>query len=362
MSEPKYTQTKAFILRMIDEGPYESGSRLPTEAELAARFRVSRNTLRQAIGELVSEGILVREQGRGTFYTGPRDESEQKTGLIGVLTPLPQTYIFGELIHGMDDVAQSMGYSLVLATSRADPEREVDGLRNLLSKPLDGLLVEFARSAEMNAGGETARLIRDAGLPTLVCDTDAPVFDLSAVLIDDVYGGRLATEYLIQQGHRRIAMVYKETNTAGVRRLEGYLEALAAAGIRRDDSLILAYRAQEDTLPVVPLARKLASMPPGKRPTAVFFFNDQCAIQSFAPFEDEGLRVPDDVSFVGFDDSELAVTAPVPLTSVIHPKYWLGWLAARTLIDMMQSELAGFCTRTFIRPTLAIRDSVRQID
>lgn len=362
MSEPKYTQTKAFILRMIEEGPYEPGSRLPTEAELAARFRVSRNTLRQAIGELVSEGILVREQGRGTFYTGPRDESEQKTGLIGVLTPLPQTYIFGELIHGMDDVAQSMGYSLVLATSRADPEREVDGLRNLLSKPLDGLLVEFARSAELTDDGESARLIREAGLPTLVCDTDVPALDLSSVMLDDVYGGRLATEYLIRQGHRRIAMVYKETNTAGVRRLEGYLDALAVAGIPRDDSLILSYRRQEETLPVVPLARELACLPAPRRPTAVFFFNDQCAVQSFGAFEEAGLRVPDDVSFVGFDDSELATTAPVPLTSVVHPKYWLGWLAARTLIDMVQSDLGRFCTRTLIRPTLAVRDSVRALD
>ena len=361
MNEPKYTQTKAFILRMIDEGPYESGSRLPTEAELEARFQVSRNTLRQAIGELVSEGILVREQGRGTFYTGPRNESAQKTGLIGVLTPLPQTYIFGEMIQGMEDVAQSMGYSLVLATSRADPKREVDGLRNLLSKPLDGLLVEFARSAEITADGEAARLICDAGLPTLVCDTEAPNLDLPSVLIDDRYGGRLATEHLIERGHRRIAIVYKETNTAGIRRLEGYLEALAAAGIRRDDSLILSYRRQEDTLPVAPLARELACMPPERRPTAVFFFNDQCAVQSFAPFEEAGLRVPKDVSFMGFDDSELAATAPVPLTSVAHPKYWLGWLAARTLFDMMNADMDGFQTQTLIRPTLVERDSVRRL-
>lgn len=361
MSEPKYTQTKVFILRLIEEGSYESGDRLPAEAELAERFRVSRNTLRHAIGELVSEGILVREQGRGTFYVGPGDQPEQRTGLIGVLTPLPQTYIFGELIHGMDDVAQSNGYSLVLATSRADPEREVDGLRNLLSKPIDALLVEFARSAEMTADCETARLIREAALPTLVCDTEAPALDISSVLIDDRYGGRLATEHLIERGHRRIAMIYKETNTAGIRRLEGYLQALEAAGIPRDDSLILPYRRQEDTLPIVPLAHELASMPPARRPTAVFFFNDQCAVQSFAPFEEAGLRVPDDVSFVGFDDSELAATAPVPLTSVAHPKYWLGWLAARSLIDIMHGGMDGFQTNTFIRPSLVERDSVRRL-
>jgi GntR family transcriptional regulator of arabinose operon len=96
-AEPKYTQTKALILEMILREDLAPGARLPTEKALTEEYGVSRNTLRQAIGELVAEGILTRSQGRGTFYNGIPSDTPQPTGLIGVIMPIARSYIFGEI-------------------------------------------------------------------------------------------------------------------------------------------------------------------------------------------------------------------------------------------------------------------------
>ena len=323
-------------------------------------FGVSRNTVRQAIGELEREGILSRQQGRGTFYVGTTSRpADAKTGLIGVLSPLPETYIFGELIHGMDDVAHQMGYSLVLATSRADPEREIGALENLLNKPLEGLIVEFAQSALLSPDGAVIHLLKRSKLPMIVCDTEARGLNASTVAMDDFYGGQLATEYLLDRGHRRIAMVWKSANYAGVLRRDGYLKALHQAGIDPDMDLIRSYTSQEETMPVVPIVKELLALPARQRPTALFMFNDQCAVQALEVLADRGVSVPDEISVMGFDDSDLAPAASVPLTTVVHAKYVLGSLAARMLIDSIETDRPRFVTRTLIRPTLAIRDSVR---
>lgn len=359
--QPKYSHVKDLIVDMIRSQGLAAGDQLPTELELAEKFGVSRNTVRQAVSELVSEGLVSKQQGSGTYYNGHKGEEANHRGLIGVITPLARSYIFGEIIHGMDDVAHEMGFSLVLASTDANPERELEALKNILSKPIDGLLVEFARSAELNAHSELKALLHGFRGPIVVCDAETPGLDASIVSVDDMAGGRLATEFLIRHGHRRIGIIYKRTNMAGVIRKRAFLAAMEEAGIATDPDLIRSYAIQEEHLPARAIMEEFVAMPVDKRPTAVFFFNDQCAVQSISAVTEAGLSVPDDISFIGYDDSELAAAASVPLTTVVHPKYHLGWLAARTLIDLVKSGSPYFHQKTLIRPSIIVRESVKTL-
>jgi GntR family transcriptional regulator of arabinose operon len=354
-------QVKTLVLEMIHREGLQSGARLPTEGELSERFNVSRNTVRQAIGELVVDGIVTRHQGRGTFYRGEvPSETEESAGLIGVVTPLARSYIFGDIIHGMDDYAHENGYSLVLASTNADPNRELEALRNILEKPIEGLIIEFARSSEIDSNVELTRILRECTVPIVVCDAETPMLNASYVTVDDLCGSRAATRYLLDKGHRRIALVYKKPSMAGIKRRDGFLQTLKDAGIEPDPDLIRPYDVQEDLLPAYRIVKDLLGLENGKRPTAIFFFNDQCAVQSYAAVAEAGLNVPDDVSFMGYDDSELARNAVVPLTTMRHPKYRLGWLAARTLLERIKANPPFFVEETLIRPTLVERDSVRE--
>ncbi|MGE5549335.1 MAG: GntR family transcriptional regulator [Bacteroidota bacterium] len=360
---PKYTRVKQALMAGIRNGQYPVGGVMPSESELMQQFGVSRFTVRQALSELVNDGWLRREQGRGTFICPApvKKAAEQRT--IALLSPAITTYIFPEIVRGIDEVAQAAGYQLVLAHSNHHFRQEGRALQRLKENGVRGVIVEPTMSALPNPNLGQFQAMIDDGIPMVFMDTEVPTLQAPAIVLRDEEGGYKATKYLTDLGHRRIAMVYKEVHLPAVNRFRGYQLALADAGCVLDPLLVRPFREPEPYTPVGYLQTKeLLALGP-RRPTAIFYYNDETAVDGYRAIWEAGLTVPDDISVVGFDDSVLAQLQPIRLTSLTHPKQEAGRLAAHLLLGQIDGTVSNSHERKVysFQPELVIRNSCRPL-
>ena len=362
-SQPKYLQLKAALLRYLADEHYQPDQKIPTEHALLAQFNVSRGTIRQALAELENEGVLYKIQGSGTFFSGNLPAERKQSHLLGVVTPNLSFYIYPQIIQGITDVAQQQGYHVVLGSSKTSPGQELGCIEQLLAKNIDGLIFEPAPNLQSTSDAALFDLLKKLTIPVVFMGTAMPDTNLSYVTVDDVEGGFRATNYLIAAGHRRIACVYPPNTPAGEHRHQGYRNALNAAGILPDariEKQITTFYSDETHGQTLLMMKELFALGEA-RPTAVFFFNDLLAVVGYAAIEAAGLNVPNDISIVGFDDSELALQTRVPLTSMAHPKYYQGKWAAELLLETLEYPEQRFPKHLLVTPTLVERDSVKVI-
>ena len=198
-------------------------------------------------------------------------------------------------------------------------------------------------------------------VPTVLLDCFSADRRLTSIVPDEVAGGRTATRVLLEHGHRRIGMInlnYSFAPTAALGRLQGYQEALASAGVTFDPTLVIESNSHADGgyAAIAPLM----SLP--DPPTALFCATDRMAMGAYDALRDLGLRVPDDVSVVGFDNQELIAAYLRPaLTTVALPHYAMGRWAVEHLLQLIDSPASGPPVQ-FLEPCpLVLRDSVRPL-
>ena len=359
---PKYLQLKEIIKQYFKNKHYEAGQKILSETELIAQFHVSRNTVRQTLAELENEGFIYKKHGSGSFFSGKTQEDRQHSYLIGVITPI-SSYIYPQIIQGIDDVAHRKRYNIVLGNSReTGGEKELTCLERILEKNVEGLLVEPAGGSQNLQESKTFRILKELTIPVVFMDWAIDDPEVSYVSLDDVEGGFKATSYLAEAGHRRIACVYPNDHTPGLQRYKGYRKALEAYKLEYDSRLakpgiILKWN---ETEYICRLVKELIDLG-GNRPSAVFFFNDNAALRGCVAIREAGLKIPEDLSIIGFDDSTLAALADVPLTSVIHPKYQIGRWAAEILFEDIEYQGRKTPKQMMINPTIAVRDSVKSL-
>lgn len=360
---PKYLQLKDIIKKYFENEHYKPGQKIPSENELITRFEVSRNTVRQALGELVNEGFIYKKHGSGSFFSGKIHDEQTPSFLIGVITPFISYYIYPLIIQGIDDIAHEKRYNIVLGSSRGEQNKEVVSLEQLLEKDIDGLLIEPAGGFKEIRDSKILPLLKELSIPFMVIDWVIDDPDISFVSINDIEGGFRATKYLIEAGHKRIACVYPNDHIPGIQRYRGYRKALEAYNIEFDSTLdkpgtIFKWN---DAAYAYGLVKELITLGE-KRPSAIFFFNDSVALHGYQAIRDAGLSIPDDISIVGFDDSEIGAVADVPLTSMGHPKYQIGRWAAEILFEDIQHKGSKLPTKQMIiNPTMVVRDSVKPL-
>lgn len=280
------------------------------------------------------------------------------TSTVGVLVPSVATPYWGEVTQGIEQLAGEHGYSVIVASSRGEPERERSMLELLFAKRLDGIIVGGAagNAASWPAPDqrtpplvllewdETPRwdLLESFGAgaitpPTLrrMSDQDVPGPWAAQVVYDDVAGGRAVAQHLLSLGHRNVAFVAGPPVRTCLLRLLGFRAAFQEAGL---DAQVLA--AAEDTFDAArAVARTCLEQP--SRPTALACYSDVLAIGAVKAAHDAGLDVPGDVSIVGYDDIEFADYVDPPLTTLRNPKRELGELALQLVLEARASELRG---------------------
>lgn len=351
---PKYELVKNYIKHLLVEGIIKVGSRLPSEHELMEKFEVSRHTVRQAFGELTSEGYIYKEQGKGTFSKYNANAKQKQ--IIAVLTTYISCFVFPAIMSGIEQVLSEEGYMILLSSTNNIKEREAQYLTNILEHNVVGAIIEPTKSACGNPNIKLLEDIGEKGIKTVFINAYYDDFDSSYLLMDDFKGGYMATEYLIQLGHKKIAGVFKTDDKQGVDRKEGYLAALKEYGIAVNPDFIGEY----DTTNLYDFPYMFAqSLTKSDRPTAFFCYNDQCAMMIVQALNDRGLKVPDDISMVGYDDSLAIVQSDIKLTTILHPKKEMGKQAAKYMISMLEGRATQ--PQMIYRPELIVRNSCRNI-
>lgn len=281
----------------------------PVRAEVAARVQAAARSLAYVPNRIA------------------RSLRAQTTRLAGVLIPDVQNPFFTAVVRGVEDVLQAGGWTLLLGNSDDHPEREMSCLTTLREEGAAGVVLVPG----LPASAYQATVAR--GLPLVAIDRAPEGLDVDRVTVANVEGARRAVRHLVSLGHRRIGLVGGPAglSTAAERR-RGYEAALAEAGLRRE-----ATRVEEgDFRPSggrAAMERLLARAEP---PTAVFVTNDLMTLGAYEAIRARGLRVPQDVAVVGFDDAPWAEWLHPPLTTVAQPAYELGATAARLLLERLQ--------------------------
>lgn len=359
-SIPKYMQLKQEILQWITGGRLRPDDRLPTEFELSDTFAMSRQTVRQAIGELVQEGWLYRVQGKGTFVSStlPQQKKNESAPAIGIVTTYISDYIFPQIVRGAEAALRGSGYRLVLSCTDNDKEKEKQCLEMMLEHPLSGLIVEPTKSAQGNPNLDYFLSLNLSGIPYMMINERYPDMDAPCIKVDDELGGFLAADHLIGLGHRRIAGFFKVDDLQGVNRMKGFIRAHRERQLGLSPDAVIRYVTEEKGTKPYKEAEAMLAGGGEERPTAFVCYNDELAVMLLEAARRLGLRVPEDLSIVGFDDSFLATATEVKLTTLTHPKEELGVKAAEMLMAMIEGKRMPGEEEVYVyRPELIVRGS-----
>ncbi len=278
-----------------------------------------------------------------------RSLRRKQTRTIGMIVPDNVNPFFAMLARAVEGACFAQGYSLILTNSEDDPNRERSNINVLLQKQVDGLIIAGVGTD----GQETEELLRDQ--PVVVVDRELNGANADVILVDNLSGGLQATRHLIEVGHRRIAcLAGPHRMTSSGQRVVGYRQALREAGLPEDEALILPGDFQfSGGAAAVEVLLRLPDPP-----TAIFACNDLMAVGALAAAAEHSLRIPADLSIVGFDDVTLATYTTPPLTTVAQPIAAIGRLATEVVIRRNQTPEMPV-ERHLLPPRLVVRRSTQ---
>ena len=286
---------------------------------------------------------------------GARSLVMGRSHTIGVVVTTIADPFAAEVVEGIECTAYAHGYSLILAASNDNPEREIAAVEMLRSKRVDSIIVTSSR-----VGALHQERLHTTGVPVILLNSHSQrgMPNAYSVRVDDFHGGRLATEHLIRLGHRRIAHVAGlEGHSVSTDRLAGYQHALATACLDCDPACVVPGNGQFDGGRTA-LEALLALR---ERPTAVFCYNDMTAIGLLSAARQAGIAVPRDLAVVGFDNIPFAAHVCPALTTVAQPMFDLGKRAMDMALALMGCQGNTPCdvTDVVLPGQLIVRDSTR---
>ncbi len=354
----KYIEIFEFYRDKILNGEMKYSEKLPTEQEIGDMFSVSRHTVRQSILELEKQGYIYREKSKGAFVEKLVKEKRRNNKMIIVITTYLSEYIFPFLIKGIDEVLSKNGYDILLLSTNNDKEKEREQLKKLLEYDVVGAIIEPTASALGNTNIEYYEAIARNNIPYLMINAAYDKNEQSYVAIDDKKGGYKICKYLIDLGHKKIAGLFKEDDIQGIERKNGYLKALEENNIEIDNTIIGRFKTFEEEFYIDGFTRSLLSKE--DRPTAIFCYNDKVAMNVIKAARELGVRIPEDLSVVGYDNDEtISAALDCGITTISHPKEELGRKAAEMLLSLINGENEK--VSYIFEPEIAEKNSVKRI-
>jgi len=352
---PLYMQIVDDISRQIAIGKIKPGEKIRSQSELAREYGVSLITIKKALYELIREKLLYSRVGKGTYVSevSPLTERREFKSVGFVLTDLNSPF-FSRILKSVEKGISEYGYSLMLSSSENRMEKEEYLIQDYRDLGVRGLII--ASMSHIYRATPAIRQLDKEGFPYVVVSY---IIDPDIIFVgtDHEQGGYLAGKHLIDKGHTQIGYINGEVgNLCGEERFKGYQRAL-----------------KEHKRPII--EKFLYNLPRGgewndfqsgyeigqffalseERPDAIFAYNDLTALGFQKAVMEKGLRVPEDVAIVGFDNIDAADTAPVPLTTIHQPTEQIGELAVKVLADQQKGTLSQ--KRYILKPELVTRES-----
>lgn len=274
----------------------------------------------------------------------------QKSGTIGLVVADAENPFFAKIVHAIEEVAYRSKHDLFLCNSNEDEERERLHLLSMHAQRIDGIIL-------LPVGSDATSLPSFLGRDTpLVClDRRLPGAKFDLAIVDNHAGSALAVGHLVDSGHDRIAIVTAHDRTVSLERIAGYRDALEALGVgERPEYIRRGADARQGSGYVQTLALLDLKVPP----TAIFVTNQLLVLGTLLAIRERGLRIPNDVSLIGFDDTIYAELLDPPLTTIAQPTTDLGRRSAELLLDRVVNGYVGKPRIEIMAPVLVSRFSV----
>jgi DNA-binding LacI/PurR family transcriptional regulator len=277
----------------------------------------------------------------------------RQTNTIGVIIP-NLDYVLSTMVKGIDEVALGAGYTVMVCQSDESYGREMVNTKRLLDSLVDGFIVSVSSETKVF---EHIKKIQDKKIPLVLFDRIVNNIEAPKIRLDNIDGGRQATEHLIEQGYKKIAILAGPENlNISNKRMEGYLQTLKAHGLRSDKGHIIhcdfnqqyAYEATKELL-----ASK-------NRPDAIFTISDRMAIGAMLAIKEKGLSMPHDIGLVGFNNEPIVSLVTPAISSVEMYAFEIGKATAKAFIEMMNGGNEMLDQEIIIKPKLFVRNSSKR--
>ncbi len=275
-----------------------------------------------------------------------------KTHLIGVIIPSAEINFFGSVVHGIESIANLNGYNVLLFQSNEIKDYEEKGVETFLSARVDGILISLAKGT---LDYEHLEQIKKRGIPIVCFDRTNDKLGIDAVVIDDHKGAFLATQHLIDQGYTRIAHIAGPPHLKNFNeRIRGYKDALQAANMQVDESLI--YYGNVSLESGREGARNLLSLP--EPPDAIFATEDFTALGVIKELKERGIKIPAEFGIIGFANEQFGEHISPTLSTVDQQTIQMGRSALSLLMEKIEKKDEENEPRTIIlEPVLVVRES-----
>jgi LacI family transcriptional regulator len=276
-----------------------------------------------------------------------------KSFTIGIIIPETVHYFFSTVISGIEDVAYDAGYKVMICQSNERYDRELVNSQMLYSNRIDGLMVSLAKETQ---NFDHLKFFQDNNIPVVFFDRGIDVFPSDQVLIDDYRAAYTATEYLINRGHRKLIHLAATQNLKiGIDRYRGFTDALKDHSIKPLPHNIFQADKFETAYAVIEELVRENNLPDG-----VFAVNDLTALGAMMALKKNNIRIPEDIGIVGFGDGQEAILTDPQLTTIDQNGYEMGKVAAKLLLERIESDVDLFEPELKIIDTnLVIRGSTR---
>jgi len=347
--EPLYVQIREKARESIRCGTLKPGDKIPGEREISTELGVSITIVRKALSTLVDEGLIYRRPKRGTLVADTiADESlsRTRTTTVGVVVEGRDDMFMTDILKGIQDVLQVRDYQMFFCNSNCDVKSEMNHFQSLLDRNVDGFIIyPVGQKIGIPHKYSHYHTLLQNRVPFVQIDRYMKNIEADYVVFDNYGGACQAVSHLVRLGHRKIAHItLPQHNTAVVGRADGYKDALVASGIKFDQGLIgrcgfLDYA----------LLTKIVEEFLSKNVTAILCVTDFFAANVHRILQERGIKVPQEVSLIGFS-MQRALNAYYPaLTAVAIPSYEMGQKAAEILLTKMEN--ADRKTHRIVLPT-----------
>lgn len=278
----------------------------------------------------------------------------QQSKIIGVILPEFVHYFFSSVLSGIEDVARKNGYSIMIARSGDQYQREVDAVNLFLKNRVCGVIASLAKETQLF--DHYQRLLNN-NIPIIFFDRICTEIQTERVVVDDYVGAYAAVEYLIKTGCRRIFFYNAPLNLEiSKNRRNGYLDAMRKYNIPVENDMMRICDSREEAMAITP---KILQLP--NRPDAFFAVNDETAAGILTVCKEANITVPDDISICGFSNGAVAISTDPKLTTVEQKGVEVGECAIQILLDKLDGDPNKPRKNRIVRTCLVVRGTTKQL-